>query len=245
VQFLYYIPDRTNAPPELLASLGIASVLGCSPTFGYIDSGPGGSGGVLVAASVGAATPLCYKTDGWRWIPRREPANDAGSPGKVLFYLGVPTPAPGPCDLARGEMLEGNPVALADGNEWVIPIGRFYDGGTPLGRRITLDADGNDTLTVLASRKVLWDAACETWEKFVTQHIPAEPDISDRPDSGMTLLRGKQIASACLAANYRLGEFEVSALGLLSTDNIRPALSVLIDLASFEELLKKKQDGAE
>jgi hypothetical protein len=248
MQFLYFIPDRTNAPPEVLAELGIAAVLGCPAATGYIDAGPSGAGGVLVAASVGPPTALAFRKDRWRWIPR----HDAAEPAKVIYHLGVPQPPPGPEDLARPEMLAGKAIILADGREWIVPLARYYDGGTPLGRRVTLDEAGNEVLGVLEARRGLWEAACEVWEEFVAQQAldsesQGQAVATDRKarEGGMTLLRAKQIASMALGANYRVGEFEVSALGLLSTENIHAALAAMADVDGFCEMLKKKRaDGA-
>ena len=239
-QIIYFIPNVTVAPPEMLAELGLEKVLG-SVSQGPITNGPGGTGGVLLTASAGPKTPLKYDAD-WRWCP--------DSPEK-RYYLGYD---PDNLVRSRSDIVGGKPVQLADGNQWLVPIARFYGGGTHLPVRIGKDAEtGERTYSVEAAYMELWDAAGEVFSdnlralgEYVAKQKGQQPP-ADAPEP-MSGERRFEIAAMALGANYRMGVNEAEALELLSDRDVGEIHGVLADIDAWLGLgseATKKKDPAE
>ena len=237
-QILYFIPNTTVAPPERLAELGLTAVLG-GVSQGPITSGPGGASGVLLAAATGPKTPLRYDAE-WRWCP--------DSPAK-RFYLGTdPKNPPKPADLLRTDAIGGKPVQLSDGQEWLVPVARFYGGGTHLPVRMGKDPEtGERSYRVAEAYEQIWEAAGDVFTdnlralgEYVAKQNGTEPqaDLSE----AMTGERRIEIAAMALGVNYRLGMSEVEVLELLTDRDVGEILGVLADIDGWLELGKKAAD---
>ncbi len=241
-QFLYFIPGAAAAAGEQLAELGLGEVLSGGFTHGAVDSGPDGPG-VLVASSVGPHTPLRYRREAQRWVPIRPDGEQVG------WWLGwekeIP---PGPAGLLRAEALDGPELTLGDGRLWRIPrakrfvVGEGLLAAVPL--RETLTDDGQAELVVPDPYRALWAAAEEVWDDCIrSQHEAAgesdgyEPPADYEPPEPMSGERAVEIVRLALATNYRLGRWEIRALGLVATDAIAPVLRAIADLDGFEEMV--------
>ncbi len=241
-QFLYFIPGAAAASAEQLAELGLGEVLSGGFSHGGIDSGPAGAG-VVIASSAGPPTALRYRRETQRWIPIRPDGAEAA------WWLGWETDAPpGPAELLRDEALAGVEVTLGDGRAWRIPRGRQVDLDDGLRevlpQRETLGDDGRPVVEVVEAYRGLWGAAEEIWNDCVrVQHEAAEGSDDYEPPDGyeppepMSGERAVEIVRLALATNYRLGRWEISALGLIATDVIGPVLRAIADLDGFEEMV--------
>lgn len=230
-EFLYFIPAQTAAGPALLAELGIAAVLGGTDVEqGLCQSGPAGGSGVLFRRSAAAGPPVSYAPDRQSWFP--------AGPQKV-YWLGFEhADPPCPADLARGlsRRIPGSDVELADGNLWHCPIARLAAGGTNLPIRLGLDPQtGADSFRVADSAVKLWEMAGEVWARDVAA-AQAQAAGDDGIDDPLSADRVIEIAVAALAANYRVGRWEVQALELLGQAELREVLDVLVDIPGLKEL---------
>ena len=233
-QIIYFVPNVPAVPPEMLADLGLDAVIG-SVSQGPITSGPGGAGGILLAAAAGPKTPLRYDA-AWRWAP--------DSPAK-RYYLGYdPKNRPTPADLLRADAPGGEPVELADGNQWLTPIARFHAGGTQLPVRIGKDAEtGERNYRVEAAYMGLWDAAGDVFtDNLRALAVWAAKENGQKPPADlpepMSGERRIEIAAMALSVNYRLGVSEVETLEMLSDRHVSDVLGVLADIDSWLELGK-------
>ena len=147
-------------------------------------------------------------------------------------YFGV-DPGWGPDDFARDETVAGYPVALADGNEWVIPLARVFPAGTALPERMTFGVDGAVVREVLPRYIGLSRFA----EEVYAQLIDADGDDVSRPEPEVTAA-----AVRALGVNYRLGFREVMALGLLTTGNRTAIVHALVDARAMEVFLELSAD---
>jgi len=235
-QIIYFVPNVPAVPAEMLADLGLDAVIG-SVSQGPITNGPGGAGGILLAAAAGPKTPLKYDA-AWRWAP--------DSPAK-RYYLGYdPDNRPGPADLvrSRSDIVGGKPVQLADGNQWLTPIARFHAGGTQLPVRIGKDAEtGERNYRVEAAYMGLWDAAGDVFtDNLRALAVWAAKENGQKPPADlpepMSGERRIEIAAMALSVNYRLGVSEVETLEMLSDRHVSDVLGVLADIDSWLELGK-------
>ena len=148
------------------------------------------------------------------------------------FWLGFDTAdKPGPADLARDETVGGYRVELGGGQEWVVPIARRWPEGTGLTRTLALDAEGKLGGEILERYRGLWDRATLVWDKFhaaataTPENEAVELTFNEREEW--------DIAVAALSANYKVGPWEVSALGLLDDRTVGLVLNRLIDLPAY------------
>jgi len=234
---MYFIPDAVGCTKADAKRLGLSAVDDGNLAFGPISHGPGGAGGVIVRRS-DATGKMRYDADGQVWYPHKDDAN----PPAVTHWVGWSKDAvPGPGDLGREEGVSGIDAVLADGNTWHCPTARLAMGGTNLPMRLGLDAEGGDTWTVTQQYECLWDMAAEVWEKVIADMGVAEE--GDEAKGDLSFERMSEIASACLAVNYHVGQFEVKALGLLTTGGIWKILAILVDFEAFLALAKEHAEG--
>ena len=229
MSLMVYIPDAPAAPEALLDKLGLGGVMPRGCLQGGQVAGPHGTTGTLI----GTDRPLRYDADDQMWYPAPERA----------YWVGWPTDAPpGPGDLIRPKFVTGQVLRLGDGNDWICPTARLYDGMAALPVRFGLDADGNDAAEVVREYADLWSMAQEIWTGAI-----AELQAPDSDESGMDPERVIEIAHAALAANYRLNPTIIKALGLLTTENIHEIVRILVDFGSFRAFLsdavEKKKGG--
>jgi len=220
-QFLYYVPELTARPTgETLSGLDLVARFPDGNTiFAPVTGGPDGKHGAIVAAdAVGAV----YVPDRQTWQRCHH------------WWLGwnKATP-PGPADLVRRDTLPGLPFRLADGHEWVVPVAELRP-------KIEVFRDGAWRLEADPRHDALWAFAEkvreETWEPIneaVVSWMIALGAIQSAEDPDLALdvatkahadfqssmaALNPSVAVEILGHNYRMGNEEVSALGLLSQD---------------------------
>ena len=221
-QFIYYLPGAQTATPADLRERGIHALHGVSYDFLKTTQGPDGSTGIVLFPAGGDHPKRC-QPDAQHWQP-------CGS-----YWIGTWRDAnPPPAALERPELVQGHTVKLEDGNDWIIPVARRFPAGTALPVKLLLDDTGHWKAAGLERYAALTAAADHVYTAFLLDGEPLS--LADMAD----------IAVQALACNYRLGRWECSALGILSSDNVQAILGALIDLptilAQVEADKKKHSD---
>lgn len=235
--FLYFVPADVTRPAELSAyGLDYAFERGMSIAFCPCRNGPGGVAGTVVGCDRGGMIVGYYPSkQTWRKIP---------GPGDV--HAGCYQDArPGPAQLLRRDALDGYPVRMLDGNDWLVPTARGLieqDGDIRYQARLpaamALDEDGQWKPTGVTQKyAALWSVAERFWDAFTGANLiktaeggRAELMLHDLADGVIT----------ALATNYRLGPTEAAMLELLDQECCREALKAVIDWPVMESWLEKK-----
>lgn len=225
---LYFLPKGRDAEEFIAARRAVWGVGGFDRR--HVSAGPdGGEGQILSLADQKNAARVGYYPSEQEW--HKTPAAD--------WWIGWSlAERPRPQDLQRPDSLPGHNVRLEDGQEWTVPVVRFINGVIALPQRLVLDDQGNVARAPLDRYANLTRIALEIWEKVAAA---AE---------GLGVLRVEwEYAVAALAANYRLGGEEISALGLLTDANVAAVLLALIDWPRLLAMLeasdsKKASSGA-
>lgn len=223
--FLYYIPHVVTVSADDVKRVGITaldkleSVGWCS-----VERGPDGNPGCVFA---------CQPDTDAGELPRIGfyPASQAWSPANAgSFWLGYePARKPRPADLQRAEFIGGHVAELDDGNAWTVPLARAFGSGVSLPQALVLGPNG--------------ELIAEALPKFARLGATAERVFTAFLDDGedLTVAECWDIAVIALAQNYRLSKWEVSALRLLTTDNVQTVLGHLIDLPAIIERAKAQK----
>ena len=202
---LYFFPGRNISNVEMIpADAGLADVLDGASISCWNDSlGPGecpaGSTMIRVAPDEGR---LEYKPDLQHWL-------NCGA-----YWVGWSRQhKPGPGDLVRPETVDGYPVRLGDGNDWLIPkmpaLPKCFSfrAGQPL--------------------MVQTDAAFSDLQDFASGMFAGKvPNYEQAFKTCGRLLR----------INYRLPEpmLCMEGLGLITSRNMMSVLNAMIDLPAIQ-----------
>jgi hypothetical protein len=240
--FLYFIPDVNGVDDATLKRVGLEHLLGAPRRFGRMDRGPAGGPGCLVDLATGPDAPaLAWVADAQQWPE----CPNAGF--RIGFTKGA---APGPRDLQRADLIDGYPVTLADGNEWIVPLARVFATGRAVECRMRLGEGGRWVAAEAVERLVGVEAvASGIWAGLEAQfQLNAELAAASKPLNPVTISIDVDAAISGLAVNYRIGKFEVSALGLFTPSIVKDVLLALVDWptisAAAGALEKKKPDSA-
>jgi hypothetical protein len=256
MNFLYFIPTKAKAITKAkLAEIGLAYAVSDNVSVGSQDCprGPGDASGIIVSLprkdSKGSkASPTHYKPDQQTWMPDPD--------GR--FWVGLNKgERPGPEDLRKAELIDGEPVELRDRNKWTVPIVRSYQvGGGTLPKELVLGPDGRTWLQEdLTEYFALCAHADRVWPLFygTPREATAAQDDSEADNSGGAVddapaeidwQDGIGIGVEALAVNYRVSALEVSMLRLLSTETIRRVLQALVDLPNFVRVMESRRGNA-
>ena len=248
--FLYFLPGVTRAllaPGETL-SRSILAARGLSDVFADVKdladlalnelslaSGPGGSPGVLVSILPVASRepPRRMKFDPKdqtiRWSKRFNPAGD-GECFLGLDTLALPTPA----DLERYQVLRGYDVELADGQRWHVPTVRYHGGGTCLPRSMGWDERGQFRTAIKPGYEKAWDDSGRIFSFLFEK----ESETIYEPEAC-------ELCTSALALNYRLDRPEISALGLLSSNNVRDVFDAIVDWPKIKLFIEEQKKSAD
>lgn len=258
---LYYLPDEgAGVKIERLRELGLGHAFDDNGDFSPcpVTGGPDRGNGVVIAdpKRLGDDTSkIGYYADRQRWFAL------PGAKWQVGCYTDA---APGPADLARPSLLDGHPVRLADGTDWIVPLARGLteqDGELryykPLPTKVGLDAEGNWSPGEVTGRFArLWQIACEYWDatEILAGKLADEPEAGDEdPDAAEATKRQLEKvrlefdydgmhdkALEVLAFNYRVGKAEVGLLELFDDSSARAILDAATDWPAAVAFLEKK-----
>lgn len=238
-RFLYFLPGSVAANLDSVPDGHVRRVLaGGSPVFRGCNGGPNGEPGVVCMAAEKEATaeetetedddptiPAVATVPGF--YPDRQTWLDQGE-----FWLGWETEnMPGPEDLLRPRPVGGEPVALGDGREWLVPM--LGPAWRDLPGYLKAKPGGGCEVVLRDEYKPL----CEESEFWF-----------DVLKSGGTysLDRFFKFAADALATNYRVGMAEAGALKLIGTrgeDNDAFLVAAIGMRRANEEIKKKIQAG--
>jgi hypothetical protein len=223
--FLYFIPHVMVVAADDVRRVGITALdnldsIGLCQT----EKGPNGGPGVVFATQPDTADGSLPKIGMYgarqQWI-----ACFGGQ-----FWLGWETATPPtPSDLLRTECIAGHMAGLDDGNEWMIPTARAFGRGSALPQALMLGPDGELVAQALPRFARLSNAAEKVFAAF----------LGDGED--LTLQQCWDVAVMALGQNYRLSQWEVSALQLLNTDNVQTVLGHLIDMPTVLAKIKDEK----
>ena len=226
--FLYFIPGvkPEHVTPSLLTERRLHVPLrdlverwetdkNC--VLSYLSNGPGGkSGSVLIPNFAGTLTHHRYDQATQTWEDCEE------------FWLGYETDEkPTPHQLERPELVKGGISSLADGNLWKLPTIRLPINN-PLNLECRFDRRKGQTTTVVHEKqRWAWELSGEIYSGIYDAGVDQCLDW----------------AVSVLSLNYRVGEDEVSELGLLDKSSVMAILRTSIDLNGLEERLLSLQSG--
>ncbi len=227
--FLYFVP---NGPQVLsrdhLRSLGfehadVAGLPGCG-----CSAGPGGESGCTFAltspaAVCGNSPRVGYYTS--KDDPNENPQTWLETMGGKMWVGWENAHPPKPVDLQR-QIPVGRAVTLADGNVWVVPVLRDVIGKTTLPTTMGVDARGN-----AVQNKVLpeFHRAWKLTQMLFAASKGFDPALISDEETW-------ELACIALGMNYYVSTWEVSALGMITTENLQLILGAVIDIP--EELFE-------
>ena len=171
---------------------------------------------------------LCGTKGGLRYsesLQTWKPLADRG------YWLGWEGDPPGPQSLLRPKIIVGSTVMLEDGQAWICPMARLYDGTPNLPLRIGLDDEGGDAAEIVERYRALWELGEDVWRR-----MRAEVDTGVVAEK-WTVAQTLDAAVVCLATNYRINAHAAKAVGLLTTENVAEILRVLVDFGTFRAML--------
>lgn len=203
--YLLFFPDQHGTATAYMHQVGLGSLLADgSPMFTEAHQGPDGRPGAVcwwdnpLRPESTPSQGYCPKTQDW------EPCKPCGELAAGRFWLGRERERlPGPRDLERRRMLDGIPVQLEDGNEWIAPVAKRVP--------VIFGMDDAGKLAVHPKRQffAFHSAAMKAREEWVLTE-----------NSTVPYLDGMRFAVDCLSQNYRLNWDIVSWLGLLGDDSM-------------------------
>lgn len=242
---VYYIPGRTSIERPDLAALGLDAVWGVGLAQCQCSRGPdgAGAGGVCIGYApddpAGAPPRVGYYPEDQEW--------SAAAGG--AYWIGFEKAArPRPQDLARQSQLMGHEVELADGARWLVPVARRYTGGSPLPQTIRLAADGSAVMEIAPAFRAFSAEVEKLFPAFIHGNFPAL--AGPEPAGGRPVYTWADRLRWCATAlglNYRIGPWELSALGLLTTEAAKAIERAIIDWPSVEaeiDALSKKNSAS-
>lgn len=213
--FLYFVPNgREPLNVKALRELGfehadVAGLPGCGANKGPSDASEGSTFALSFAMTPGGQSPkVGFYPDTQKWQPILD--------GRI--YLGWETAKPPTPEDLQCKDPSGLPVPLQDGNKWIVPVYRDLAKNTTLPTILGVDANGS-----MVQNKVL--------PKF--QHVWG---LTQRVVKVMTgidataLSQDEKFEFACIALseNYHVSRWEISALGILTTDNLACVLAAIL-----------------
>ena len=210
---------------------------------GVPGSGPGGQKGLMLGVAPAdergtICDPIGYYPDRQRWF---EPDDDDE------VWIGVETDSPVcPQDVLRTTVIQGHPVKLLDGHEWIIPVARCFPEGTRLPMKVLPKRDGSVEYEVRDEYLIL----AETADMLLTSFGLMREEEDGQAVVVETGLSVEEAMSVCLKAigcNYRISWREVRAMELVDGDALFEITLALIDWPTFEQFQdsSKKKTGAQ
>jgi hypothetical protein len=241
--FTYFIETaRRGADEALMKAAGLAYALSENAGVSYVltSGGPGGVAGVLVVPNgpAGESVVPAYKpvAQTWRKLPPAAGTID-GKPAAV--WVGVDNAEkPGPDDLARKRMRDGQSVKLLDGNEWIVPrcVAMLEGRNHTLPQVLDIGDDGTTVVGKLDPRYTsLCDHAFDFWRMWAGYEMPEAERLTAQQEIAL--------AADGLAVNYRVSKVEIIALlGLWGTDEYGLILRAMIDADEVEAYWKAEAE---
>jgi hypothetical protein len=244
--FLYFMPHCNTISQAEIERRDLGYVLDSFERKSYLNlsRGPGAANGYLFCDARMPEGKCKYIPDQQEWVSMAD--REQGAEAWVGFWKDSP---PKPETLQRSSMLAGSRVLLADGNQWQIPMARKWEqdeswltNPKDMMPRFTSEIE-QSLIYRLRDGKAGWYYGGPV-KKYQSLWSMAELlgfYLCD--DNGASIENfpvDMDIATAVLQANYAIGKWEASLLGLFTSKNCETVLKQFIDYDSLVELVKKK-----
>ena len=237
--FVYYFPKCRLANAAVVKARGLLDVLGTTKIESReVHAGPDKGSGCVVARH-GNNGSVQYSPESQTWVG----VHDAD------YWIGFDTDTPpSPNDLARDSIISGHFVTLEDGNSWLVPAARIFPDGSALPQRLMLGPNGELVSTVLPRFAAISRDAERVWESLRAGLVsPSDGKSSSEKDDlkstedvePLLVTEAWTIAIAALGINYRVGQAEISALGVITTANLKHILEAFVDLPTLLSAAKE------
>lgn len=229
---IVYIPGSARADRQSLISAGLGELLDPAVDPAYLNTvkGPDGSHGVLVAFC--GAIPLpppAYDAETQEWLE----APPDGELAKGRYWLGyVKTAKPSADVLQRSELIDGEPIRLADGNNWIVPCAEYAP------KRLTRDRDTGDEARIVTDAHRLWVKwSNEIYRWFTSTGFQAAVEAN----RAVTIPNGFRYAALTLSKNYRVNIDVLDLLGLVEDFEAFQIARVATGMTIIERLVAQKK----
>ena len=229
--FLYFLPAATQGGVDFatLKKYGLAHIVD-TPKQELIHRGclgPENIQGVIVGAADRWDFGDVKNSDAITW--KRFPK--VVGPEGLSPWLGYveANGLPVTSELARSIQLPGEPLSLADGNEWLVPIARDIEGNCKLPMAIDLDEETGEWVLskVRAEYSKIWNHAIGYYTALTVAALAARE--ANEPTFKFDIPDGEALVVDALATNYRVSARELATLGVLSTGMVQAVADVLCD----------------
>lgn len=233
---LYFIPNAKVLRPGLLVDHGIDDLLSRPANRESMEGPSGGSG--LIVANAGTPTDSMRFDKSWTWSKRF---------GSDVWMGFDPKNPPGAKELARDQQLPGHSVTLLDGQKYIVPLLRSFDGdqlegpiryNCLLDQTLTQDPETGKMITgdVVPKYRELWDDAIAIADNLLAQLMDSDAVVTASLPEDIV----DNFVANLLAVNYHVGNPELSALSLLTIDLSRQVLHAAIDWETLRANLGKR-----
>ena len=231
---LYFFPGRSGMTVDEVAKLGLAEVITNFSVRGVTNSGPGGKAGMIVAPQQEQfGSHIGYFPEEQTW------EKSATADHWLGIYKDNP---PKPEDLAREEQIAGHELVLGDGQKWLVPVARSFQGLSPLPQRLRLGPEGKLVGEMLPRYIAMSEAAERVWEDW--KLAVSQGETGEEPRGNMDIEHGWRIAVMALSVNYRIDPDEASLLGLIDTQCLAKVLRAIIDIPTFLAIVRAREESA-
>jgi hypothetical protein len=222
MNFIYAVKKQNRPVGEVVAASGLSARL---PQYDCRDASRGPAEG------------------GW-WILSALPSDNYYHPEQQVWHKSVEgdwwvgvdrEQKPTPAELIRDKYLTGYNVELGDGNKWIVPVARYFDGKNPLPATMIIGEGGEVEYKPLLQYKWLWDAANRIWDADYKQ-----------TDEQVETKERIMICIKALAINYRIGIDEANMLGLFTADTLARCTEAIVDgprIRIISDSLKQKKSA--
>lgn len=227
-----YLPKCPSVSREALRERGLGDLLDSSvdPVPVATTKGPDGGAGMLVTFC--GAIPLpppAYDAVTQEWL--EAPADGEQQRGR--YWLGyVKTAKPTAHDLQRGTLIDGEPVLLADGQQWIVPCCEYAP------KRLTRDTETGRETKVVASDHKLWvDWSNALFQTFVSNSF----QVLVEKDRVVQIPNGLGYAALCLTKNYRVNMDAIDLLQLVGEYEAFEIARVATGMSIVERIAGQKK----
>jgi hypothetical protein len=226
--FIYYVSpkDKSNVRREIKGVL--PALDGENLTMREVFAGPDSCSGLIF----GLMEIPKYIPKEQTWTHIESVKTEVFPDGFWIGYDKLPKPP----ELERKNKISGHLVKLGDGNQWEIPVARLYTGEPMVSQVLKLDpSSGKMLMEIEGKYKRIWEIACEYYELRVGAY-EANADNFKYTFSDIF-----DLCAEIMGANYVIGKWEISLMGLVNTENLREILEALIDMPRIWETFGKKK----
>lgn len=229
---MVFLPEHTGNDPSELVNRGAGELL--DPATEVISAplvkGPGGKPGMLFTFWP-FMDPKQYDEKSQTWLE----APPDGGLAKGRYWVGyVTAQKPTPEELQRRDLIDGEPVVLADNKVWVIPCCEFAP------KRLTRDANTGEEKRVVTEAHRHWvEWTNALFSLFVSDGFQAivEKDLVVHIPNGLAY------AALTLSKNYRVNADVVDLLGLIEEYQAFEVARVATGMSIVERIATQKKSA--